>query len=487
MLQLGPLTTNLFKNINLAINSGERIGLVGSNGSGKTTLLRLIVDQAKLSIGYVPQALKFSGTVYDYLETQGDVWRILAKLRQVFDFEPELYSDIAMLSGGEQMQLMLSAAICHNPQLLVLDEPTNHLDLVAITRLEQLLAEQRTYIIASHDIAFLDRVTSTTFELAGRLEVYGGNYSFYQQQKNLRLAAQQRDYLVATRKLRKINSSLQQEEIKFQSAQAKLARKAEAGDRSIPRIVRNALKKGGQVHHGLAKQRLTKTAEELATAAADLKQAKRKSIHLALVSQPGHAGLLVSFEDATLANSQVLLEHFDFTLKRNDRISIGGRNGTGKSSLVRQLGYKQHSLISGKVQYGAAYRTMLLDQHYSLIQPLDTLLHNLTAYGISYEMARKYLADLGFYNSTDQLAGTLSGGETMRLALAIITAVQPELLILDEPTNNLDIEAMQDIADCLQLYNGTLVVISHNRQFLDAINIADHYLLQNKSIAHTAN
>lgn len=232
---------------------------------------------------------------------------------------------------------------------------------------------------------------------------------------------------------------------------------------------------------------MTKTIEKLSIDLQKLKIKKRKNIYLELPCKE-RSGLVVSINSGLLIlpSGIELLSEIDLKVHHDDRIAILGNNGSGKTTLVKQLIYCTHPLLQGEIKYGAKYNTLFVDQKYDLIKPEMSIYQNLHENNqvLSNENVHRVLSNLGFSKDHDieERAKTLSGGETARLAFAIATSSNIDMLILDEPTNNLDTETVQVISDALQGFRGTLIVISHDMHFLRSIGIQRYYTIEEKKL-----
>lgn len=486
----------LFSEASATISLGARIGLIGANGSGKTTLLQFLAGlisyhgcsvQSFGKVVYVPQLVleqyRSDQTVYEYLaEHSEDWWQVVNTYEQIFKKPLDTASSLKSLSGGEIVKLNLALAFSSDPDVLLLDEPTNHLDVGALSAVAEILNSGKyTFVIVSHNISFLNAVATSIWEVAGtKLTTYGGNYDFYKSEKQHLMDAEAQSYSATKKKISKLEKSLVQANVVNAEKIAKFEKKKKSKADDLPRIMRKAVQNRGERVVSGARTKLSASIQAMQEKRATLTPPTRRLAHLELTTQT-KKGLLISVTDGQLMlpDGRILIDKLNLKLYHGDRLGIMGDNGSGKTTLVKQLGYLANSLIKGSVAYGQPYKTLFVDQKYDLINPKINLLDNLRAVnpGLNYEEVRKILGNLGFITESEvtEYAGELSGGETARLAFAMATSSAADLLILDEPTNNLDIETIERILPALQNYRGAMLVISHDEAFL--LNLTDNLLM----------
>lgn len=513
-----PTGDYLFTKVKLTLKEGEKVAIVGANGSGKSTLLKILTGNLKLEEGeqiinckthYVPQinlsALQKSQKIYEYIaQFYDDWWEIPAKLEELFDLvvDPEL--PIQTLSGGELMKLNLGIAVRHNPKVLVLDEPTNHLDVASIAKLVSFINEgegkKYAYIIVSHDIFFLDQVVGAVWELEnGQVTSYGGNYSFYKEQKELHLRGLKRQYDLAKDKLEK-TAILEQKNIENQAKRASQAKRAFLKG-GVARITAHGAGRdstGGLQHaQSTTVERLTAEAEE------KLEEFQTEERHLAFINmkntEANQGRTIFEVKEGTLSiNKTVLAKNINLKVVYGDRMVIAGNNGVGKSSLIHALlahadslhhpvdSFRHNELakLSGEIYTGENLAWVYIDQNYSLIKPELTLLENLMNYNkeITESKAKEQLGKFQFKLESEMAkpGDNLSGGEMVRLIMAMITSFPIDLLIMDEPTNNLDVETVEVLTKALNNFRGAVMVISHNIDFLNRAGINTAYIIKAK-------
>ncbi|MEO8187227.1 MAG: ATP-binding cassette domain-containing protein [Burkholderiaceae bacterium] len=460
----------LLDRASLTINAGDRIGLIGRNGTGKSSLLNAIAGQIELDDGEIkkkdglslamveqepvlPSAPTLRASLalrggLDHGDTHTSVhddrerWRIEARLIEYMHrLGLDEAADPAGLSGGERKRGALALAFALAADLMLLDEPTNHLDIDGITLLEELLAKQ-TMIVITHDRAFLDRVTTRIVELdRGLLRSYPGNYSAWEARRAVELAAEQ----TAARKFDKF----------WQQEEAWIRRGIEA------RRTRNA----GRV------ERLEQLRRERAARRDNVGRVK-----LALDAGERSGKLVTELTDVTKQfGSTLIADKFSMRILRGDRIGLIGPNGAGKTTLLRlMLGTLPPD--HGTVRIGTKVSAAYFDQMRAALDPDRTLIETISPgsdwieIGGERKHVMTYLGDFLFPpQRAEAPIKTLSGGERNRLLLARLFAQPANLLVLDEPTNDLDIESLELLEATLQQYDGTLLLVSHDRAFLDNV------------------
>jgi ATP-binding cassette subfamily F protein uup len=449
----------------LAVQPGERIGLIGRNGTGKSSLLKVIAGELHLDggelrvrdglrIAAVEQepALPEAGTLRESLALRGhferilderERWRTEARLVEFLHrFGLEEDRATATASGGERKRAALALALALDPQLLLLDEPTNHLDIDGITLLEDLLIKGPTCIVITHDRAFLDRVATRIVELdRGLLRSFPGNFAAYERRKSEQLAAE-------TLERRRFDKFWAQEE-------AWIRKGVEA------RRTRSA----GRVHR----------LEELRRQRAERRE-RLGSVRLTLDAGERSGRLVAELEHVAKAfDGRPVVGDFSLRVMRGDRIGFVGPNGAGKSTLLKLiLGELQPD--AGTVRHGVNLQVAYFDQLRAGLDPEQSVAETVspTSDWVEIGTVRKhivsYLGDFLFpAQRADSPVKMLSGGERNRLLLARLFARPANVLVLDEPTNDLDIDSLELLESTLQEYPGTVLLVSHDRAFLDNV------------------
>jgi ATP-binding cassette subfamily F protein uup len=461
----------LLENAQLTVQVGERLGLIGRNGTGKSTLLSVLAGKTRLDggevqrreglrLGLVEQEphLPPAETLQDslllrakecavwsegMLTDEREHWRLESRLEEFLHrFGLSGVTSPANSSGGERKRAELALALALQPDLLLLDEPTNHLDIEAIERLEDLLFKVPAAIIITHDRAFLDRITTRIIELdRGVLRSYPGSFAAYEQRKDEELAAED----TARRHFEKV---LQQEE-------AWIRRGIEA------RRTRNE----GRVRR-LEQLRIERAA----------RRDRLGNIRLTLNAGERSGDLVVEFDSVSKRfAARPVVENLSMRIMRGDRIGLIGPNGAGKSTLIRLI-LGELAPDAGTVRLGTRLSIAYFDQLRAQLDPGATLAEAISPGSdwVQFGGERKHIVSyLGEFLFPAQRAQSpvsmLSGGERNRLLLARLFAQPANLVILDEPTNDLDIESLELLEERLQDYKGTLLLVSHDRRFLDNV------------------
>src|SRR5437016_5389709 len=434
----------LLDRASFALEERERIGLIGRNGTGKSSLLGVLAGIVALDDGelktrdalrivLVPQEPAFPANVPAPAHK-------LAEYQQRLGVEPEL--DAARASGGERKRAALAAAFAQEPDVLLLDEPTNHLDIDGILALENLLARQPAAIFVTHDRAFLDRVATRILELdRGRLLSFPGNFSAYEGRKAEQLA---------------VESVVHAKFDKFWAQEEAWIRKGVEARRT-----RNE----GRV------RRLERLREERAA-----RRSRSGNVKLA-IGEGSRSGKLVSefLEVNKSFGERRLVKHLDLIVSRGDRIGLIGPNGAGKTTLLKLI-LGTLAPDSGLVRLGANVQPAYFDQMRATLDPEATVADTISpgSEWVDLPSGRKhimsYLGDFLFPpRRANSKVAMLSGGERNRLLLARLFARPANVLVLDEPTNDLDIESLELLEAALQDYSGTLLLVSHDRAFLDNV------------------
>lgn len=502
-----PTGDYLFTDIKLTLKEGDRTALVGINGSGKSTLLKILSGNILLDEGqqlincrtrYVPQihlsALKKSQKIYEYLNTLYDEWwEVLNEAEKTFNLIIDPETSLSTLSGGELMKLNLSAAIRHNPDVLILDEPTNHLDVKSLGKLISFINEgggkKYTYLIVSHDVFFLNQIVNNTLELRDKkITSYGGNYDFYKEQKALHLKGLKKQSGIAMAKLEKA-ASLEQRNIEIQAKRANEAKRAflkGSIDKNSYSMGKNAAG-GVQRQNTIMLDRLKQEAEEKQE---ETRTEERKLSFINMKNTQENKGRTIfEVKKATLRiATAVLIKDLELKVTYGDRILIAGDNGSGKSTLIKALtGADANAILEGEVYRGDNLVWAYVDQSYSLINPRLTLLENLMEYNkeVSESKAKEQLGRVQFKSEAEmnKPANDLSGGEMVRLIIAMITSVSMDLLVMDEPTNNLDVDTIDVLVKSINNFKGALILISHNIDFLSRTEISTAYIIKNKKLS----
>ncbi|MBN1585190.1 ABC-F family ATP-binding cassette domain-containing protein [Candidatus Uhrbacteria bacterium] len=483
--------TEIIKDIDLNL-SRCKTGLVGRNGSGKTTLMRIVAGEVKPSFGqvigldglriaYLPQDYRIDNhkTLAETLEIEisdidGPVMRLLDAVGLK---EMELGRTMGSLSGGERMRVLLAAAMLRKPDYLMLDEPTNNLDSESRQFVYGLIEGWKGgLLVISHDRELLSRVDEIIELSGGKARKYGGNHDFYRQQKDRDTQAAKRHLGDADRELDRLKKIARQKReaqekrmVRGQKARGKIG----MGKAELNYFADRAEGTAGKIR-GNFDMKIRDAQDRQASAYAKARNDDRMVVDLSGTMVP-KGKTVAEIRDVTFryGDGQPLLEKVNFEICGPERLAISGPNGSGKTTMIRLM-TGQLEPESGEVYFGVR-RWAYLDQHLSVL-PANRVLADSVAERIrgSQTEARNWLARFGFANeSALRTPKDLSGGERIRAALAYVLAGEspPQLLIMDEPTNSLDIETVERVAGILNSFEGALVVVSHDRKFLSDINV----------------
>lgn len=504
-----PDGTAVFEGLDVAFGPG-RTGLVGVNGSGKSTLLKLVageltpvdgVVRVAGEVGYLPQnvtldtalkvdealgiaakrtalhAIEAGDVAEEHFETVGDDWdveeRALATLGELGLGHVELDRTIGEVSGGESVLLRLAALLLRRPDVLLLDEPTNNLDLYARRRLYAAVESwPGVMVVVSHDRELLDLVDQIADLRSGEIAWYGGNYSAYEEA----LATEQE---AAERMVRVAEADLKKQKRELVDAQVKLARRKRYGQKMWdqkrePKIVMGARKRAAQEsagkHRIMHEEKLAEAKERLDDAVDAVRDDDEIRVDLPYTAVPPGRSVL-RLRDLELVYGARVAGGLD--LHGPERIALIGRNGSGKTTLLRTIA-GELAPVAGEATAHVPLR--FLPQRLDVLDDELSVAENVARFapGATNNRIRARLARFLFRGArADQQAATLSGGERFRAALAALMLAEPapQLLMLDEPTNNLDMASVRQLTTALESYEGALIVASHDLPFLESIGI----------------
>ena len=428
----------LFSNISFAVNKGQRIALIARNGIGKSTLLDILMGKTDYDSGKI-------------------TWRNDLKIKYL----PQHLSptpEMVHLSGGQQKKLLLQQVLDDEPDILLLDEPTNHLDLDTVIWLEEYLGDKRTargerpltILMVTHDRYFLDSVCTDIFELdAHNLYAYHGNYAYYIEKRAERIEAQ--------------NAEVEKARNLYRSELEWMRRMPQARAHKAQYRIDNFYE-------------LEKKAKQ---------QRSEADVHLAVKS--GYIGNKIfaakdvckAFTSPTTGEKKVILDHFDYVFSRYEKLGIIGNNGTGKSTFIKLL-LGEVPLDSGSwdigttVRFGYYAQTGLQFDEGKKVIDIVRDIAEVVDLGNGQKMTASQFLQMFLFSPNQQYdyVGKLSGGERQRLHLCSVLMRSPNFLILDEPTNDLDIPTLNVLEEYLRNFQGCLIVVSHDRYFMD--RVVDH-------------
>lgn len=526
----------LFSDLNFAISKGQKLGLVGNNGCGKSTLLQIIAGQLSPSSGvivrpddlyYIPQHFGQydSLTIAQALQIErkqqalhailaGDVsnenftilnddWNIEERSIAALDLwglgQFTLSYPMNLLSGGEKTRVFLAGMDIHHPSVILMDEPTNHLDSSGRQRLYDWIEKYRsTLLVVSHDRTLLNLLPEICELEKHQINYYGGNYEFYKEQKTLmqealqqRIEEKEKALRIARKVARETAERRDKQNVRGEKSNIK---------KGVPRIVLNALQgkseKSTSKLTGVHQEKAEKLTNErnqlrgsLSPTAALKTDFNSSSLHTGKILVTAkeinfsyHSNSINNdIQENSISKQQLWQAPVSFQLKSGDRLRIEGANGSGKTTLLK--------LITGQLQpqEGTLTRTdfsyVYLNQEYSIIDDRNSILEQAYAFNSRNLPEHEIKIILNRYlfpaSEWDKSCRKLSGGEKMRLAFCclMISNNTPDMFILDEPTNNLDIQSIEIITATIKNYAGTVIAISHDNYFIQEIGVEQCILL----------
>ena len=503
LIQLNNVTKNfvvneVFSNVKMEINDKDRIAIVGRNGAGKSTLLKIISGEIDFdngertvskdtTIGYLSQEFivredlsiyeemitcfneiielekeleKISyeltseniennpGLLDKYDRLQNQVlthkdYHYKSKIDSVLyglDFDKEVFDKkISTFSGGEKTRLSMAKLLLSEPDLLILDEPTNHLDMESVAWLENYLSSYNgAIVIVSHDRYFIDKVVNVVYNLEfGKLKRYVGNYSNF---------------------LRQYEENYEKNLKEYVSQQKDIKRLEEFVQKNIARASTSKMAKSRQ-----------KVLDKMEIIDNPRKDDKAANIEFRIKEQSGRDVLIIN--DLQVGYEEQVGQKYNFSVYKGDRLAIVGKNGIGKSTLIKTIAKKQKKL-GGNIQYGSKVSLGYYDQKQAEFESSKTILNELwDEYPLMKEAEVRTVLGRFLFRGDDvlKIVRDLSGGEKARLQLAKLMLEKNNLLILDEPTNHLDITSKQVLEEALENYEGTILFVSHDRYFINKI------------------
>lgn len=486
------LDKQILKDVSFSINSSDRIGLIGLNGVGKSTIINIILSKEginsgtvfvdkNINIGYISQVHHFSdenNTVFEELDTVFSelhkVYRKIEKMNLELATNPKLKDEldklynifnandgysidyllnqvingldltnlkdslICKLSGGEKTRVSLAKLLLQKPDLLILDEPTNHLDLASIEWLEEFLKKyNKAFLLVSHDRVFLDNVCNKIFEIENmKLHEYSGNFSSFMIQKEMILKGEIKEYEKQQDRIKKLNEYIER------NRAGRMAKQARGKQKLLSHLL---------VHDN-----------------PDYTPPKMK---LKFEIKNTTSDSVLTLEDVCKNfDNKTLLKDICLKVYKGERIGIIGKNGCGKSTLLKLIANKL-PLDSGSIKIAQNAVMGYFDQNVDDLYPDNTILQEInTNINYTQEYLRSMAASFLFKDEdVDKRIKDLSGGEKVRVSFIKLIQKHPNFLLLDEPTNHLDIYSIEILEQALSDFQGTLVVVSHNRHFLDSV------------------
>lgn len=513
-------TQTIFDNISFQINNNDKVGIIGVNGAGKSTLFNILLGNitpdagnitlnTKINLGYLPQVIMDDAsneeeTVFEYLlegrpikelkEELNSLYEIIARTQDEYEVKKyykkinrvsellEYYDEynaegsllkiisgmniddnlldlkLKNISGGQKSKVAFARLLYSNPEIMLLDEPTNHLDLDTKDYIINYLKNYHGIILViSHDIEFLNEVTKKTLyvdKIKHNVEMYNGNYEKYIKIKNERDLAKKRLY-----------ERQQKEEEKLKCIISKYIR-------------------GNEKKANIAKDRIKKL-EKLESEKVELEKKNKYAKFNMKMNRPSYS-IPIKCNNLTFGYDEenLLYENLNFDLSRGEKLLVVGENGIGKTTLLRLImGYLKP--LEGNIEITEKTDIAYYAQEHEILEPNKTILENFANFGLADYEIRRMLGSFLFYGEDIfKKVEVLSPGERSRVALAKISLTGANTLLLDEPTNHLDPMTQLIISDTFKNYEGTMLVVSHNLDFVDNLNINRMLLLPSGRITY---
>jgi ATPase subunit of ABC transporter with duplicated ATPase domains len=514
----------LFSNLSLSLNKNEKVALIGNNGAGKSTLLKIMDGTILPSSGvvknvskpyYVPQVVgQFNDVSISqalHVEAkrkalnkilQGDVseqnlaildndWTIEERCHEAFshwNLDVGLDDSMSTLSGGQKTKVFLAGIHIHQPDIVLMDEPSNHLDGESRNILYRYITTtNHSLVVVSHDRTLLN-LLNVTYELnRNGVTLYGGNYDFYSEQKQIEREALQHELKNKEKALRKAKEVERETLERQQKLDARGKRKQEKA--GLPTIMMNTLRNNAERSTAKIKD---VHAEKRNTISSDLSQLRKQlpdpsKMKMDLNSSSLHKGKVlvkaknVNFTFFTKPESSIKHpasnlwpQNLNFEITSNSRVVIHGPNGSGKTTLIKLILGELEPTI-GTIER-APFRSVYIDQDYSLINDHLTVFEQVQQYNTAmeeHEIKIRLNRFLFGKDDWEKRCSSLSGGEKMRLMLCSLMVAEqaPDVIVLDEPTNNLDLENVEILTNAINEYEGTLIVVSHDEKFLEEVGV----------------
>ncbi|MDP5276774.1 ABC-F family ATP-binding cassette domain-containing protein [Chengkuizengella axinellae] len=475
---------SVLKDVNLEVKHGERIGLVGMNGAGKTTLANIICGKTKtdsgeitryvrnLKIGYLLQSTSYSQESFNHMFEQDhhDFLEVSSHLglKKVQNWNSD---KISGLSGGEKTKLAIAHVYTSKPDLLILDEPTNHLDFQGV---EWLISElnhfEASTIIISHDRYFLDQTVDRIIEIEdGMITNYSGNYTFYREEKERRFESQKHQYEQQKKYEKKIELEIERLNNWSSKAHREAGKVGKMADMrmGVKEFYRTKAKKMDKQ----VKSRIKRLEKIEIEGVQKPKEESKVYFDLEKQNQRGRR-YIVANQIKKMMGEKLLFQDSSFSILRGERIGLIGPNGCGKTTFLQILS-KKDKLDDGDLWISPSLKISHLTQDVNDLNPDKTMKEIIE--GIHYirndvQKTVNLLISMGLQESMlNKSMGQLSLGERTKFKLAQLMNENRDLLILDEPTNHLDLQSRERLEKTLEAYSGTLLIVSHDRYFLEKI------------------
>lgn len=450
-----------FEDFTTQILFGSRIAIIGRNGSGKSTLLKMMMDLA--------------APIEGSIEIPSDV---------VLGYVPQVVETFESHSGGERLNKSLTAALSLNPNVLLLDEPTNHLDARNRKALMRMLRSfSGTLIVVSHDVECLRTCVDTLWHIdPPEIHVFQGNYDDYFREIRQRRATIEQEIANLNQQKKETHIAMMKEQERAKKRKAHGEKKYD-GDKMALRSAQGR----GQMTANKKRKNINQQKESILEKLQANQLSEIILPKFSLNEGDVQGKTVLSISDGSVGYDHPILNGISLTLGGQERIAIKGDNGSGKSTLFKAIQKDDSIKTSGNWYLPKADDMGYLDQHYNTLNPLKTVLETIQDAmpdGSSHLEVRRHLNDFLFRKNEEVNAqvSILSGGEKVRLSLCQIAAKTPRLLLLDEMTNNLDLETREHVIQALRAYPCALIVISHDEDFLEQIGVECAYKIMGSSL-----
>ena len=454
-----------FKNFSIQIYPGTRIAIIGRNGSGKSSLLNILRGYLQPTDGQI--------NIPDDL---------------CIGYVEQIISDYNNLSGSQRLNKRLSEVLALSPDILLLDEPTNHLDCDNRKSFMRMLqAYQGTLIAVSHDVEFLHKCIDVLWHIDNdKIHVFSGSYSNYTREIRQKRVSIQKELIRIKHKRKEMHIELMKE-------QKRASKSKKRGQKSIdqrkgPTVVSKAKALRAEQTSGKKKSVIDKKKQHLIEQLSDLRLPEVILPKFFLSSNNVFSGNILSISDSDIGYDEetIVLKNVSLSLSAKERISISGKNASGKSTLLKAILGKNYIFKTGDWYLPNPKDIGYLDQHYSNLNSKLSVIKHIHELRPDWHenQARCHLKDFLFRKNEEviQPVDNLSGGEKARLSLSLIAAKSPRLLILDEVTNNLDLETKEHVVQVLKEYPGSIIIVSHEEEFLQSIDIDHVYKIEGGEI-----
>jgi ATPase subunit of ABC transporter with duplicated ATPase domains len=446
-----------FERFSVQIHYGSRIAIVGRNGTGKSTLLKMLLGRFEPSEGEI--------------KVPDDT---------LFGYVPQVIGNYDSLSGGERLNRVLSEALTKDPNVLLLDEPTNHLDLRNRRSLMRWLSSYHgTLIAVSHDVELLRTRIDTFWHIdQGKIDVFAGSYDCY-------LMEREKAWDSAVRTLSALRKDRKKARAAIQAEQKREAENRRVNSRENDRSLKSRMKEEGSRTSGKLRGALNEKKARVDKELLSLRLPEVIKPKFSLKVGNLRHQMTLSVSGGSVWRDRPIVKDIRLSVAGTERVALFGDNGSGKTTIIKAILGDEAVGKSGEWCLPRRGDVGYLDQHYGTLRPSETVLKTVrqTVPDWSYTDTRSLLNDFLFRKNeeVDAYVFTLSGGEKARLSLAQIAARTPKLLILDEVTNNLDLETREHVIQVLAKYPGAMIIVSHDRDFLRRVGVSIAYEIRDST------